>query len=129
LQRAGGGTQRLAALRGHPVLLNFWGVSCPPCRREAPLLQQAYERYRAQGLIVLGLDAQGDDGQSVAAFAAERGLTYPMLLGASEVGGAAYGVTDLPVSFLVDRQGIVREASLSPFLDAGPLQEALRKIL
>lgn len=129
LPRADGGTLRLSSLRGHPVLINFWGVSCPPCRRESPLLQRAYLRDRARGLVVIGLDAQGDDGQAVAAFAAERGLTYPMLADSSGIGAARYGVKDLPYSILVDRQGIVRDANPSPFLDAGPLDQALRAIL
>lgn len=129
LPLAGGGSVHLAALRGHPVLINFWGVSCPPCRREAPLLQQASQHYRGQGLVILGLDAQGDDAQSVTAFASERGITYPMVLGAGNAVAPAYGAKDLPQSFLVDRNGIVREADPAPFLDPGPLARALRTIL
>jgi cytochrome c biogenesis protein CcmG/thiol:disulfide interchange protein DsbE len=124
-----GSAIHLAALRGHPVLLNFWGVSCPPCRREVPLLQQAYARYRALGLIVLGVDAQGDGELAVRAFASERGVSYPMLLDPHGSAGPRYGVQDLPQSFFIDRNGVVREVDPSPFVEPGPLQQAIAKIL
>ncbi len=129
LKSIDGRSVHLAALRGKVVLLNFWGVTCPPCRREMPLLQAAYTRYRQRGLVILGLEAQGTDRQSVAAFASERGITYPMLLDAAGPGESAYGIKDLPVSFLVDRNGVVREAALAPFLDAAPLQKAIEQLL
>ena len=129
LRDTAGHTVRLSALRGHPVLVNFWGVSCPPCRREVPLLQAAYQRYRTQGLVVLGLDAQQDDLSSVGAFAAERNVTYPMLLDPSGKTAIGYGVSALPHSFIVDRRGIVRESDPQPFLDPGPLQQAITYIL
>jgi peroxiredoxin len=111
------------------VVLNFWGVSCPPCRREVPLLQQAYARYRAAGLIVLGVDAQEDGAQAVSAFASERNVTYPMLLDPHGSAGPLYGVQDLPQSFFIDRHGVVREADPAPFVAAGPLQQAIAGIL
>ncbi|HEY8286598.1 MAG TPA: TlpA disulfide reductase family protein [Chloroflexota bacterium] len=125
-----GQTVHLAALRGHPVLLNFWGVSCPPCRHEVGLLQAAWRTNRDKGLVILGVDEQKDDGQSVAAFVSERGVTYPMLLDPSgAVGPQHYGVTDLPQSVLIDRGGIVRQVVPAPFLDPGPLGHDLAGIL
>src|SRR5579862_4297659 len=71
LTGADGRPLHLAALRGHPVLLNFWGVQCIYCRTEMPLLQQAYLRYHNQGLVIVGVDDQADDAASVRQFAAE----------------------------------------------------------
>src|ERR671922_3082518 len=55
---AGDETIRLADYRGKAVVLNFWASWCEPCKKEAPLLQEAWERYRDDGLVVLGIDAQ-----------------------------------------------------------------------
>jgi cytochrome c biogenesis protein CcmG/thiol:disulfide interchange protein DsbE len=119
----------LSSLRGHPVLLNFWGTTCPPCRREVPLLQHAYQAHRGDGLVVLGLDAQLDSAQEVNAFSAERSIDYPMLLDPNGTTAPLYGVNDLPHSFFIDSAGIVRGDSPAPFLDPAPLERALGSIL
>lgn len=128
--RTTSGTQvHLEALRGRPVLVNFWGVSCPPCRHEVALLQAAWTGDGGRGLMILGVDEQLDDAQSVAAFASERGVTYPMLLDAGQKVAPEYGVKDLPQSVLVDAQGIVRKVVPAPFLDPGSLNQALSYVL
>ncbi|MDB5076750.1 MAG: thiol-disulfide isomerase-like thioredoxin [Chloroflexi bacterium] len=129
LRSVNGASVSLASLRGHPILVNFWGTTCLPCRREVPLLQQAYEKYRAQGLIVIGLDSQLEDAQSVSAFGSERNVTYPMLLDPNGAVAPTYGVNALPHSFLIDRNGVVRGNEQAPFFDAAPLDQALKAIL
>jgi cytochrome c biogenesis protein CcmG/thiol:disulfide interchange protein DsbE len=124
-----GATESLAALRGHPVLLNFWGVSCPPCRTEVPILQQAYARYLSKGLVILGVDEQLDDAQSVIVFASEHGATYPLLLDPTSSAMQPYRLDALPRSFLIDRSGIIRADEKSPFLDKKTLEAALKQIL
>jgi cytochrome c biogenesis protein CcmG/thiol:disulfide interchange protein DsbE len=131
LQLLNGTPVSLAALRGRPVVLNFWGVSCPPCRQEVPVLQQAYEQYhKTRGLVILGIDAQEDDNEGIAAFAAEHGATYPMVrVDPDSVMQSAYKVDALPRSFLIDRQGIVRLDETAPFLNVQALDTALRAVL
>ena len=73
----GEGTISLADYRGKAVVVNFWASWCGPCKTEAPLLQDAWERYREQGLVVLGVDAQDlrSDGRR---FVERYGITYPV---------------------------------------------------
>jgi hypothetical protein len=78
---------------------------------------------------VLGVDAQGDGGPAVSAFASERGVSYPMLLDLRGSVGPHYGVQDLPQSFFIDRNGVVRDVDPAPFVEPGPLQQAIAKIL
>jgi cytochrome c biogenesis protein CcmG/thiol:disulfide interchange protein DsbE len=66
----------LAALRGHPVIVNFWASGCISCRDEAPLLETMWREYRAQGLIMLGVDTQ-DLEAPARAYMREFGITYP----------------------------------------------------
>jgi cytochrome c biogenesis protein CcmG/thiol:disulfide interchange protein DsbE len=129
VQGVDGGSVQLAALRGHPVILNFWGVNCIYCRTEMPLLQHAYQQYQKDGLVIMGIDAQADDASSIAAFTAERAVTYPMYLEGKTDWSKLYKVDALPESVFVDRQGVVRELDQKPFLDAATLDQSLRTIL
>src|SRR5207245_4206477 len=79
LRSLDGGRVSLSELRGKPVLLNFWATWCAPCRVEMPWLVELHEKYRAQGLQIIGvsLDDSGST-QEVAALAKERGVNYQL---------------------------------------------------
>lgn len=98
----------LASLRGKVVLLHFWATWCPPCREEMPALQRFYETHRAEGIEIVAVTTEGDeDLPKVRAYA--QGLTFPIAtLAQSRVSG--YGrIWAMPLSFLIDRQGILRK--------------------
>jgi len=98
------GKLSLASLKGKPVVVNFWASWCIPCKGEAPALQKAYEKYRAQGLTVLGIDAQ-DFRQDARHFAKRFGVTYPVVYDGSGSTLGKWGVTGFPETFFVDRSG------------------------
>jgi cytochrome c biogenesis protein CcmG/thiol:disulfide interchange protein DsbE len=102
-----GADHRLSALRGHPVLINFWATWCEPCRLEMPSIQARYQRYREAGLEVLAVDFD-EPKDGVTAFGRELGLEFPLLL---DPGGAIqrlYQVRGYPTSYFVDRQGVIQ---------------------
>ncbi len=98
----------LGDYKGHPVVVNFWATWCGPCKLEMPWFQEFSNKYKPQGLVVLGL-AQ-DDGASrddVASAAKKIGVSYPILMPDEKVAKAYGGVDYLPETFYVDRTGKV----------------------
>jgi peroxiredoxin len=97
---------RLRDFRGRVVLLNFWATWCAPCREEMPALETLARELGPRGLTVVGVNFK-ESRQEVEAFVQEHKLAFPMLLdGAGEV-AQRYQVFALPVTFLVDRRGMV----------------------
>ena len=113
----GGGTGSLADYAGKPVLLNFWASWCEPCKAEAPILERAHRRLRAEGGAVLGVTVsdQSDDSR---AFLKKYGLTFPSLRDVEGALGRDYGTTGVPETFAIDREGRVAAISRGSVDDA-----------
>ena len=91
-------------LKGKAIVVNFWASWCVPCRDEAPVLQKTYERYRDQGLVVLGVDVN-DFRQDARRFMKRYGLTYPVVYDGKGSTVGKWGVRGFPETFFVDRTG------------------------
>ncbi len=98
------GSLGVADLRGKAVVVNFWASWCVPCRDEAPVLQKTYERYRDQGLVVLGVDVN-DFRQDARRFMKRYGLSYPIVYDGKGSTVGKWGVRGFPETFFVDRTG------------------------
>lgn len=120
-------TLALSALRGHPVLLNFFNSTCPPCIAEMPVLRQTARLYRANGLVVLGVATGGDTTATARAFAAAQHLPYVVVVDQHQDVAWRYGVWGWPTSFFVDAQGRVQGQSIGP-LDARTMRGGLAQI-
>lgn len=99
-----GETIRLSELRGKPVIVNFWASWCIPCRQEAPLLQQVWDKYRSQELVLIGVDYV-DTEDAARAFMKEFGVTYP---NGPDVGtriAQAFHITGVPETYFITRAG------------------------
>ncbi|MDE2059397.1 MAG: TlpA family protein disulfide reductase [candidate division NC10 bacterium] len=104
-----GNTIRLSELRGKKVvLINFWASWCPPCRLEMPTMQQIYSEYKERGFEILAVNIESDAKQEIRDFVKELRLTFPILLDPDMKVTRKFHVIGLPVSVLIDRQGIVR---------------------
>jgi thiol-disulfide isomerase/thioredoxin len=103
----------LADYKGHPVVLNFWATYCGPCKLEMPWFQALENKYKGQGLVVLGLDQ--DDGMAVKEVAAASkrvGVTYPILMPDDKV-SKSYQLSDyIPETFYVDKSGKIVDQTI-----------------
>ena len=99
-----GGRLDLASLRGKPVVINFWASWCVPCKGEAAMLEQAWNRYKSQGVVFVGVDYH-DVTSDARTFMSHHGITYPIVQDGSGSIGDRYGLTGVPETYFVDRQG------------------------
>ncbi len=109
----GSRTVRLADLRGQVVIVNFWASWCAACREEHPALQDAWERYRDQGVVLVGIDFQ-DQRQPALDFMREMGGDWPVV---EDPGGRTaldYGVAGVPETFFIGRDGVIRFKQIGP---------------
>ncbi|MGH2346646.1 MAG: redoxin domain-containing protein [Chloroflexota bacterium] len=120
LPTVGGTPDALAlhSLRGHPVLLNFFNSDCVPCIQEMPLLRQAAQRYKAQGLVVLGVATGGDSRSSARSFVQEQHLAFPVVVDEHQDVAWLYQVAGWPTSFFLDARGRLRGQLAGPLDDA-----------
>lgn len=107
LPQLGGGQQSLAALRGKPVIVDFWATWCAPCEKSIPVLVAFHEKYAGR-VHVLGVSVDWDR-EAVAPFAREHGMRYPVLFGDESL-ALDYGAPGFPALFVIDAEGKIAEA-------------------
>lgn len=127
LPMVGGGETDLGAYRGQVILLNFWATWCEPCKAEMPVFERAQQQYRDQGLVVLGVNFQERD-EEITTFLHQVGVTFPTLVDRTGEVSRQWRATGLPTTFLIDRQGIIRDVRVGAFTDA-MLDDRLTKLL
>jgi peroxiredoxin len=112
LKDLSGKTVSLADFKGHPVVVNFWATWCGPCKLEMPWFEQMYQKYKGDGLVVLGLSQDDGTGADEIAKAVKKiGVSYPILMPDSATPKAYGGVDYLPETFYVDAKGTVVETT------------------
>lgn len=107
----------LASLEGRPVLINFWGPSCIPCRDEFPLLIAKQAEHAADGFAIVGV-LTDDPPEPARAFVEEYGATWPTVDDPDRAIKAAYRVAARPQTYFVDGAGIVTSIQIGELTDA-----------
>ena len=118
--------------RGQVVVINFWGAWCPPCRVEAPQLQQLYDQTRSSGVTVLGIDLRDNDRSFPQDFVRDQKITYPSIYdpaARSLLSLKGYPRNTVPSTIILDRQHRVAAVYLRSILaaDIQPLVEKLAR--
>jgi peroxiredoxin len=102
-----GVTHAIADYKGRPVLINGWATWCPPCKAEMPALHDFYLKHKAEGFELLAINS-GDSRSAVQQFIAQQGFTFPVLLDTNKDVLDGLGVSGLPTSIFVGRDGTVK---------------------
>jgi len=106
----------LAALRGRPVIVNFWGPTCVPCRSEFPLFKAKLAQHAADGLVVVGV-LMADPPDLARTFIADEGATWVTVADPDGAIKGAYRVAARPQSYFIDRAGILRSIQIGEVRD------------
>ena len=121
------GRAKLSDWRGQVVVLNYWASWCSPCRAESPLLERWHKRISQRGGTVLGIDVR-DTSDDANEFIDEFGLTYPHLKDGPGDTQDEYGVSGIPETFVIDRQGRIAAVRRGP-VDQAFLEQAVTPLL
>jgi thiol-disulfide isomerase/thioredoxin len=117
---------RLAALRGHPVVVNMWASWCGPCQSEFPAYQRAAVAF-GRRVAFLGLDAKDQNG-SAAAFLRRFPVPYPSYVDPSgSIAAAIHAYSAYPQTFFFDRRGQKVYDKAGPYLSANELEHDIRQ--
>ncbi len=108
LPAASGETRNLTSFRNRVVFLNFWASWCEPCKKELPELEKLYRKYEARGLDVVGINIDMSENNA-REYIDRFQLSFPVML--DPKGGVIreYRGKAMPVSYLIDRQGVIQQ--------------------
>jgi len=113
LKDANGNMWRLADLRGKVVFLNFWATWCTTCRSEAPYKESLFQKMQGRPFQMLGVLFR-DEPSNLPAYYRSQPLSMPVLISPENEMARLYGITGVPETFIIDKDGIVREKVVGP---------------
>lgn len=104
-----GTTASLSDLHGKKVMINFWATWCPPCNAEMPDIQEAFEKHKDNGFVVLAV-SQDLEIDLIEPFAQKYALTFPLIADPQNEISSRYGARGLPSSYFVNSDGTIDAA-------------------
>jgi len=128
LQSLTGQTFSLENLRGKPVLINFWATWCPPCRGEMPYIQEIYEEWSGNGLVVMAINI-GESSSTAEGFMQSNGLSFTVLLDTRQNVAEMYNISGIPTTLFIDKDGIIQDKVIGAFPNKTQIENRLSKIM
>jgi thiol-disulfide isomerase/thioredoxin len=104
---ATGAPLKLSELKGKVVLLNFWATWCPPCREEIPSMMKLVAGMNGKPFQMVAVSIDEGGKTDIEAFFKQTGFMLPTYLDLTGAGVKAYGVTGVPETFVIDKQGVL----------------------
>jgi cytochrome c biogenesis protein CcmG/thiol:disulfide interchange protein DsbE len=117
----------LSTLRGQVVVVNFWASWCAECHTEQSALNQAWQRFQASGVVVVGVNFQ-DTTDDAIDYVRKAGISYPVVEDSDSRTALAYGLRGVPETFVIDRTGRIADRVIGP-VDAAKLTNQITSML
>ncbi len=114
----------LSDYNGKVVFLNIWATWCPPCREEMPSMEKFYKELKGQEFEILAVSIDASGATAVGPFMKEHGLSFPALLDTGGTIRGLYGMTGVPETYVIDKEGVIKQRIIGPRDWAAP--EAIR---
>ncbi|MEF2964393.1 redoxin domain-containing protein [Paenibacillus sp. M1] len=122
-----GSVHTLEEYKGKAVVINFWATWCTYCVSEMPALQAQWQKWRDQGVVVLGINT-GEDEMTVRNFTEQLGVDFPVLYDSDNEAVQSYGVVPMPTTFFVDPKGKIASIHEGE-LNLATLNDQIRQLL
>jgi len=113
LKDANGGTWKLSDLKGKVVFLNFWATWCTTCKAEAPNKEALFQLMQGKPIQMLGVLFR-DDPRNLSEYYRTQPVSMPTLISPENEMARMYGITGVPETFIIDKDGIIREKLVGP---------------
>ncbi|MFI5297943.1 MAG: TlpA family protein disulfide reductase [Polyangiales bacterium] len=107
LKKFKGGKFESSSADGKVLIVDFWATWCGPCKASFPKVDALYRKYKAKGVVVIGVN-EDEDGGDIAGFVDDTGATFPIALDKNQKVAESFGVEAMPSTILIDKSGVVR---------------------
>jgi len=113
---------------GQPLIINFWGTFCPPCRNEMPALQHQYDKWKDRGLKLIGINLS-EDRLTVQSFIRQIGVDFPILLDKDKQTERKYGLKQYPTTFFIAPSGEIQEVVIGGVLTEEEIEQRIERLI
>jgi cytochrome c biogenesis protein CcmG, thiol:disulfide interchange protein DsbE len=121
---------KLTDLKGSVVLVNFWATWCGSCVDELPSMERLFKLLSVDPGFKMVTILYKDDLQQASGFMKQNGFTFPVYINPDESGIKTFGLTGVPETFILDKQGLLRHKVIGPEdWDSPRVIEALRTLI
>lgn len=118
----------IESLRGKVIVINFWASWCGPCELEAVELEQAYQSFKDQDVIFLGVDYVDTETEALA-YLSKFNITYPNGPDLRTEISQAFRIRGVPETYIVGRQGVLVDVKIGPYTSLAEIEDAVRSAL